>query len=97
MSAPRAVGRYLVTEYLYHWKCIRCGAVQHRRAGVSPDTCTCGCDSWSGRMARAGSPEPWYIQTLDPECRTCRKTLAEVLALTAQMELFDDSTDVVSG
>ena len=90
MSASDAVNRYLITDYLYHWVCLRCGAVQHRRAGGETSQCECGEDCWRGGYASPAVPEPWYVQSLDASCPTCRKTLATLRRLDApQLALLE--------
>ena len=85
------VNHYLITDYLYHWICCRCDAVHHRRAAAEPPACpACGCDcAWRTRGASPAVPEPWYVQELDPECPTCRKTLAKLAKLEGQLTLFE--------
>lgn len=88
MTPPR-VAAYLITDYLYHWTCLRCSAVEHSRPGVGCDKCDkCGCNSWSTRCSMSDNPDPWYMQYLDPDCPTCQRTANELHAMTAQMELF---------
>ncbi len=87
-----ALNAYLTTEYLYHWICLRCGNVHHSRPGGGGDECVkCGNGCWKTLCANPHQPEPWYVQVLDQECATCRKTLSEVTRLDAQMELFEVS------
>lgn len=84
---PSRVNTYLITDYQYHWHCCTCGAVRHRGPGSDPGECECGGSSWKTRVARPGNI-PWYMQILDPECPTCRRTANELHAMTAQMGLF---------
>ena len=86
------LNEYLCTEYLYHTVCATdgCGYVRHQLPGVDGNECPkCGGDCWlNGLGCTPRRPEPWYVQYLDPTCPTCRKTLARLTTLTAQMELF---------
>lgn len=83
------VNTYLITDYLYHWTCMQCGAVHHARPGAGGDDCRqCGGGCWTCHIIAPGTGVPWYLQLLDPECPTCRKTLSEITRIDAQMELF---------
>lgn len=86
MTPPR-VAAYLITAYQYHWICCGCGAVRHRKPGVDPGECECGCSSWKTRQPQPGAA-PWYVKFLVPECPTCHRTANELHAMTAQMELI---------
>jgi hypothetical protein len=90
MVSP-VVNHYLITDYLYHWICMRCGAAHHRRAAAESPACpVCGCDGlWRSLGASPTVPEPVYVQELDPECPTCRKTLAKLAQLEGQLTLFE--------
>ena len=88
-----AVNTYLITEYLYHDICMRCGAIHHARPGAGGEDCRqCGGGCWACRTIHPYTGVPWYVQLLDPECPTCRKTLSEVTRIDAQMELFGEVT-----
>ncbi len=79
---------YLITRYLYHWRCMSCGTVTHRRAGAAPDDCEqCGRCCWQTLGSSPGRG-PWYVQSLDTDCPTCRKTLSEVASIEAQLVLL---------
>lgn len=84
----QTVSEYLITDYLYHEICGRCGAVAHHRPGADAACRVCGAESWSTLTAYPAVPEPWYVQFCDPACATCRKTLSEMARLEAQLELF---------
>ena len=84
---PQSLSEYLITDYLYHEICGRCGTVAHMRPGVVYDCPTCGSCLWTTRTAHPG-PEPAHVQFCDPKCAVCRKTLSEMARLEAQLELF---------
>jgi len=92
MSDNAALDRFWYTDYRYHYICMRCGHVRHFRPGVDGECPQCGSDSWRGRVAKPGGG-PVLVQWLDPDCPTCRQTLAKIRQLSEpqveQMGLFE--------
>lgn len=88
MPTPPHVVQYLTTDYLYHWICSTCGSVSHYRPGATPESCTCGSGCWKALIVTPENPQPHYIQRLAMDCAVCRRTLAKLNSLTAQMELL---------
>lgn len=81
---------YLITDYRYHWICTKCRTVTHLRAGATPDDCACGNGCYTTLLITPECAQPAYIQRLAHGCAACRKTLAEINRLDAQMVLFEE-------
>jgi Zn finger protein HypA/HybF involved in hydrogenase expression len=92
MSDNAALDRFWYTDYRYHYICMRCGHVRHFRPGVDGECPQCGGDNWTGRIIKPGGG-PSLLQLLDPDCPTCKQTLAKIRRLSEpqveQMELFE--------
>ena len=96
MSDNAALDRFWYTDYRYHYICMRCGHVRHFRPGVDGECPQCGSDSWRGLISRPDRPESPMVQWLDPDCPTCKQTLAKIRRLSEpqleQMGLFEGAS-----